>query len=191
MQQPTVEMNMFEAILARRSVRHYTRQRVEQTTLSTLMEAAIWAPTALHQEPWAFVIVQDKQLLQRLSDHAKPIFMEEARRAGHAVETFASPDFNIFYDAGTLMVICARQNEPLAFADCWLAAENLLLAACAMGLATCVIGAALSALNTAALKAELGIPEAFSAVAPIIIGYPRSEGTPQTSRKAPLVLARH
>jgi hypothetical protein len=44
-------------------------------------------------------------------------------------------------------------------ADCWLAPENLMLAACAKGLGACVIGLAVSALSTPEWKAELKIPD--------------------------------
>lgn len=192
--QPLPEKNVFEAILARRSVRSYTPRALEETTLHTLLEAAVHAPTAMHTEPWAFVIVQDRLLLKQLSDQAKPLFIEEVRHATpggnrHVLDTFASPDFNIFYNAGVLVVICAPASLPFAAADCWLAAENLMLAACAMGLGSCVIGAALPALGMAETKRQLGIPEDFAAFAPVIVGYPDAD-TPPTPRKEPYILAR-
>jgi nitroreductase len=97
------------------------------------------------------------------------------------------PDFNIFYDAGTLVVICARAPGSFVTADCWLAAENLMLAAVELGLATCPIGFAVAMLNRAEVKAELEIPPDVVAVAPIIVGRPRGE-TPPTSRKEPELL---
>jgi nitroreductase len=192
MQLPEVEMSVFEAILARRSVRSYTAQEIDRTTVRTLLEAAVRAPTAMHQEPWAFAIIQDRQLLRQMSDRAKPLFAEEVRRsgveqAGHVLDSYTSPDFNIFHDAGTLIVICAKPMAPFVAADCWLAAENLMLAARAMGLGTCVVGSALPALNVAEVKAQLGIPVEFSAIAPIIVGHPRGETAP-ASRKKPLTL---
>lgn len=193
MPQPVEEMSIFEAILARRSVRSYSPREVDRNTIHTLLEAAVRAPTAVHEEPWAFVIIQDKTRLRQLSDRAKPLFAAEVRRsglerAGHNLETLLQPDFNIFYDAGTLIVICANAMGPFTTADSWLAAENLMLAACAMGLGTCVIGTSLPALNIASVKAELGIPERYSAIAPIIVGHPSGE-TAISSRKEPLVLA--
>lgn len=194
MQQPEVEMNVFEAILARRSVRNFTAQDVDRTTVRILLEAAVRAPTAMHEEPWAFVVIQDRQLLRHLSDRARPIFTQEMRRSGvrpdgHALKACSDPDSNIFHDAGTLIVIGARPAGPFVAADCWLAAENLMLAACAMRLGTCVIGAALPALNVAEVKAELGIPGEFSAIVPIIVGHPCGETAPNP-RKEPLVLTR-
>jgi len=188
----TAGMSVMDAIAARRSVRSYGPERLDRTTVCRLLEAAVRAPTAVHAEPWAFAIVQDVDTLRRLSDRAKPLFVEAAQRAhldrgGHALDVFTSPEFNVFYDASTLIVICAKPAGPFVVADCWLAAANLMLAASAMGLGTCVIGSAVPALNTRDVKADIGIPAEFSAIAPIIAGVPRGV-TPPTTRKAPHVL---
>lgn len=193
MRQAKPRMTIMDAIHGRRSVRSYAPERLDTVTIQTLLDAAIWAPTAVHEEPWAFVIVQDRAILKSLSDRAKEIFSAEAEhahpeQARHLLDILAKPDFNIFYDAGTLIIICARPKGAFVTADCWLAAENLLLAAYGMGLGSCVIGFAVPALNTPEIKAELGIPSECSAVAPIIVGAPSGE-TPRTTRKAPDVLA--
>jgi len=193
MRQVEPRMTIMDAIHGRRSVRSYAPERLDTVTIQTLLDAAIWAPTAVHEEPWAFVIVQDRAVLKSLSDRAKEIFSAEAEhvhseQARHLLDMLAKPDFNIFYDAGTLIIICARPKGAFVTADCWLAAENLLLAAYGMGLGSCVIGFAVPALNTPEIKAELGIPSECSAVAPIIVGAPSGE-TPRTTRKAPDVLA--
>lgn len=193
MTEPKETMSLMDAIYERQSVRSYAPQRVEQAVIRTLLAAAVRAPTAVHEEPWAFVVIQDTEVLKRLSDRAKGLFAEEAHRAhldrgGHALEVFTRPDFNVFYNAGTLIMICAKPMGPFVAADCWLAAENLMLAACAMGLGSCVIGSAVSALNSPEIKTEIGISEEVTAVAPIIVGIPSGE-TPVTSRKEPLVLA--
>lgn len=190
---PKVEMTIFETILARRSVRSYKARKVDRTSISILLEAAVRAPTAIHQEPWAFVVIQDKALLRSLSDQAKPLFVAEAQEkglehAGHSFDIFSYPEFNVFYDASTLILICGKTSSPSYAADCWLAAENLMLAACAMGLGTCVIGSALQALNAPETKIKLNIPEKFCVVAPIVVGFPDDEIT-QVLRKNPVILA--
>ena len=192
MNKPKSDMSLMDAIYSRCSVRSYFPHRLDQATIRTLLAAAVRAPTAVHLEPWAFAILQDASTLKRLSDRAKPIFLEEAHRAhldrgGHTFDLFASPDFNIFYNAGTLIIICGKPMGPFVVADCWLAAENLMLAACAMGLGTCVIGSAVPALNTPEIKADLGISAELTAIAPIIVGVPSGE-TPPTARKEPEVL---
>lgn len=182
---------VLEVIHHRRAVRSYQPTRLDESTIRTLLDAAIQAPTAMHLEPWAFVVVQDRAVLKRLSDRAKVIAGEEARHRdlirGSGASLLSDPAFNIFYDAGTLIVICARELGPFVEADCWLAAENLMLAACAMGLGTCCIGFAIPALRTPDVKQELGIPPDVTAVAPIIVGRPRGD-TPPVGRREPLVL---
>ena len=66
--------------------------------------------------------------------------------------------FCVFYDASTLIVICAKPMGPFVSADCWLAAENLMLAASALGLGTCCIGSAIPALNSPEAKPRAGDP---------------------------------
>jgi nitroreductase len=192
MDKPKADMSLMDAIYKRCSVRSYSPERLDKDTIHTLLAAAVRAPTAVHAEPWVFAIIQDTSTLKRLSDRAKPLFLEEMLRAhlnrgGHSLEMFARPDFNMFYNAGTLIIICGKPAGPFLVADCWLAAENLMLAAHSMGLGTCVIGAAVPALNTPDVKAGLGIPEELTPVAPIIVGVPSGE-TPPTARKKPEVL---
>ena len=183
---------LFAIINERSSVRAYTAERLDRAAIVGLLQAAVRAPTAMHEEPWQFVVIQDQLVLNRLSDRAKVLFAEEARRlhtprGDSAAAYFTQPDFNVFYDAGTLIVICAKAPGPFAVADCWLAAENLMLAAHAMGFGTCVIGSAASTLNTPTVQDELGIPAETIAVAPIIVGKPRGDWPP-TSRKEPEIL---
>jgi nitroreductase len=70
--------------------------------------------------------------------------------------------------------------------DCSLAAQNLMLAAADRGLGSCWIGFAQGWLNTNEGRECLGLPASSCVVAPIIVGYPRSEA-PTVSRKVPIV----
>lgn len=188
------ELSVFEAILSRRSVRNFSARPVALQTIDTLLEAAVRAPSGLDAQPWAFLIIQDAGRLRMLSDRAKPLFLAEVRRMGllspnEVMEDLRKPESNLFYNAETLIIICGQSLGPSVVADCWLAAENLMLAATALGLGTCVIGSVVSALNVAAVKRELGIPESYTVFAPIILGYPQEPATPLTPRRKPLILA--
>jgi nitroreductase len=190
-------LSALDVIFTRRSVRSYAPQKVDEPTIRGLLDAAMQAPTALHAEPWVFVIVQDPKTLKRYSDRAKASWIHEA--AGHAdlhlprdvasrsrfAEQLANPEFSVFYDAGTLIVIYAKAAGPFAVADCWLAAENLMLAACALGLGTCCIGSAAGAFNTPEAKTEFGVPSEMVAVAPIIVGVPSGNVPEASARREP------
>jgi len=194
------EPSALDTIYSRRAVRSYKPDVLDEPTIRKLLDAAVHAPTAIHEEPWEFVVIQDKAALKRLSDRAKTLAGEEAAKHrdllkapgasstnAHPASMLADPNFNIFYNAGTLIVICGKPMSQFVTADCWLAAENLMLAARAMGLGTCCIGLAMPVLNTAEVKQELGIPADVTAVAPIIVGVPSGPTAP-VPRKAPEIL---
>jgi nitroreductase len=185
------QSNILEAIHLRRAVRAYTNEELSEASVRELLDAAVQAPTAMHLEPWGFVVIQDKALLKHYSDRAKSTLLEQAeggtslRRGYRAM--LSDPAYNIFHDAGTLIVICRRTSRPFAEADCWLAAENLMLAATAKGLATCCIGFAVHLLNAPDVKRDLRIPDEGAAVAPVIVGF-ASGPTAPVSRKPPEIL---
>ncbi len=187
-----VGMSALDAIYSRRAVRDYAAAPLSEHVIRTLLAAAVQAPTAMHEEPWEFAVIRDRTALSRISDYAKARMAEEARQVPAAqasmLERFTQPDFNIFYNADALIVIGSAQQGPFVEADCWLAAENLMLAARALGLGSCVIGLAVKALNCAELKQQVGLPATMTAIAPIIVGVPREAdpAAPKT-RAAPRI----
>jgi nitroreductase len=189
---PEVSMSVLDAIYHRRSVRNFMPRPIERAVVRSLLDAAVHAPTAMHEEPWSFAVIQDRNLLNRLSESVKERVRSQAQgsdsqHAKHSLELVNKPDFHVFYNAGTLIVIYGKFQGPFVVADCWLAAENLMLAACAKGLGTCVIGFAVSALNSPEWKAALKIPARMTAVAPIIVGVPAG-ATPPVPRKQPKII---
>lgn len=192
----TVQVSALDAIYRRRATRAFTSQAVDDAMIRELLRAAVHAPTAMHLEPWAFAIVQDRRLLARISDRAKALvatYSNEHRALprtgdGRLPAIFSDPSFDIFYGAPTLIAICGKPMGIFVTADCWLAAENLMIAATALGLATCPIGFAVAALGDPAIKTELAIPHDVTAIAPVIVGYAASE-PPRTTRRDPEILS--
>jgi nitroreductase len=188
---PKISLTVIDAIYNRRAVRDYLPQEIDQSVIQTLLDAAVHAPTAMQEEPWSFVIIQNENMLNRLSNSVKALIRSESQddsqQARHGLDLMNNPDFHDFYNASTLIIIYSKFRGQFVVADCWLAAENLMLAAYAKGLGTCVIGSAVSTLNTPEWKAELGISAEMVAIAPMIVGLPAHE-TPPVSRKEPEIL---
>ncbi|MGA7546066.1 MAG: nitroreductase [Methyloceanibacter sp.] len=179
-------MELLEAINGRRSVREYTDEVVNDTVLRELIGLAVQAPSAVNQQPWSFVVIKDRVLLTHISDRAKVHMLKSplAASASHYHDMLSDPNFQIFYHAPVLIVICAVDAGDWGVEDCALAAENLMLAAYAEGLGTCWIGFAQSWLTTPDGKSALGLPPASTPVAPIILGHPRCQSAP-VPRKTP------
>ncbi|WP_133136176.1 nitroreductase family protein [Legionella rowbothamii] len=184
------KIDVIDAIYNRRAVRNYLPQQVDAEIINQLLDAAIHAPSALHEESRAFVVVQDKSLLDRISDSAKLLTTTKEYKnlqEEHILQVVQQKEFNVFYNAPTLIAICSTFKGEFVSADCWLAAENLMLSALTFGLGSCVIGFSLPALNLPEWKEELGVPKEMTVVAPIILGWPAT-ATLATLHKSPVIL---
>ncbi|MEI9949107.1 MAG: nitroreductase family protein [Pseudomonadota bacterium] len=184
-------MDLRQAIRSRHAVRSYSRQSVGEQDVHRLLDAAVRAPNARNEQPWSFAIVQNRELLERYSEQTKALLSATANGSASPASRalLRSQSFDVFYGAGTLIVICGRTDNEYAEADCWLAAENLMLTACDLGLGTCPVGSAVSILNTAQVKAELDIPRDVTAIAPIVVGYSDESASLPTPRAAPRILS--
>jgi len=144
--------------------------------IERLICAATLAPSAMNLQPWAFAVLLDRKRIDEYADRARKWLLENWLSTGHdgpALEILEQPDFNIFYRAPALVIVLARSSSTQASEDCCLAAQNLMLAARDQGIGSCWIGFARPWLNLVATKHELGLPDDYQVVAPIILGYPR------------------
>ena len=136
---------VLEAIHNRTSIRKYTDRTLEKEELETLIKAGMAAPTAGNKQPWAFVVVTEKETLKSLAD-ALP-YAAFTKNAPAAIVVCGDPQKGF-----------QGEEEPLWIQDCSAATENILIAAEAMGL-----GATWTAVHPLADREEtvreiLGLP---------------------------------
>lgn len=153
-------------ILKRTSVRSYLDKSIEDDKIEKLLRAGMAAPTAVNKQPWHFVVVTDKSLLQKLAK-ANP-YAEMVARAPLAI------------------VVCGDMTKALDgnarefwVQDCSAASENILLAATGLGLGAVWTGTYPSEERCAAVSEVLGLPETLIPLNTIVIGYPDGEVTPK------------
>ncbi|MET3107029.1 nitroreductase [Oxalobacteraceae bacterium GrIS 2.11] len=182
-------MNFDKALSGRRAVRDYTSEPIDQDLLRYLIDCAVMAPSAVNQQPWAFTVIRDQAVLDRISSEAKLHMistMQGNRHAEQFLTHLEDPKFHIFYHAPALIVISAVEEGPWIVEDCSLAAENLMLSAFNKDLGSCWIGFAQSYLNTPTGKALIKIPETWIPIAPIIVGHTNSFPAP-VERNKPVI----
>ncbi len=155
-------MMAVEAILTRRSVRKYTDQPVSDELVTELLRAAMAAPSAQNQQPWEFVVVRDRGLLEGLA--AAHQYAGMTRHAQLAI------------------IVCgdlSRERSPGFWVqDCAAATENLLIAANAVGLGAVWTGTYPRDERVAKVRALLGLPEHIIPLAVVPIGYPVERPAP-------------
>lgn len=184
-------MELRKAILGRRSIRFYEDKPLTREIINDLINMGIHAPTASNTQPWAFVIVEDKQFMQQWSEQSKRMLLKEMDAKPHLQKyrgLMNKKNFNIFYDAPCLLLIYGNSEFPSYVLDCSLAAQNIMLTAHDLGLGSCWIGFAMNYGNLPEIKTKLNIPENYSLVAPLVIGYPRRIGKP-VPRKEPVIFS--
>ncbi len=76
--------NFHELLINRRTIRRYTQQPVNPDQVKLIMEAALMSPSSKSVRPWQFVVVEEKEMLERLS-HCKPNYATSIASAPLAI----------------------------------------------------------------------------------------------------------
>jgi nitroreductase len=180
-------MELDACIKGRRSVRAYSDEPVSKEQIEAVLEAGIWAPTAMHREPWKFIVVEDKQLIKYVSDETKLLVKQNMPPLAKQFSTEADI---VCYNAPVLIFICTEKDdqwESVNLLDCALAVENMFLKAYELGLGTCYMGFVNYLTNKPEALKKVGIPENCSMMVPFILGHPKT-GQGTGKRNKPVVL---
>jgi nitroreductase len=182
----------YDAVMAvirgRRSIRSYEDRPLDDAMVGAIIDAGIHAPTALGLQPWQFIVVRDRALMNTISEYCKPFLRAALKDATDEAsiayrETLAQEEYTIFYDAPVLVLVLGDVRNRYSTYDCTLCAGTMMLAARAMGVGSCWIGSAEPVAGSPEYLAALGVPEGWRIVAPIIFGYPKGTPEPQTRRE--------
>lgn len=158
-------MDAMEAILSRRSIRRYTKDPVPDEIIRELLEAAMSAPSAGNEQPWHFVVIKDRKILDEIPKfHPYSAMLREAPLA---------------------ILICGDESlqkyKGYWVQDCSAATENLLIAVHAKGLGGVWLGVYPVEERIIGLRKLLGIPDNVIPFSLVSIGYP-AEQKPRANR---------
>jgi len=145
-------------IFTRRSVRKYLDKKIEPEKVDRMLRAAMQAPSATNQQPWEFIVVDDKDTIVKLADF--------------------SPYAKMLPGAPLAFVVLEKQGmrAPLfTEQDLGAATQNLLLQAAEDGLGTVWMGVGRGTEREAFLTKMFSLPETVKPFAVIAVGYPAEE----------------
>lgn len=167
------EIPVHPLISGRRSARAFDPGRpIEDAKISSVLEAARWAPSCANRQSWRYVVCRDSSL-----DAVKACLNPGNNWAAHAPMIVAAATRS---DLG-----CQITGRDYASLDLGLSMENFILQCVAGGL----IGHPIAGFDEEKARAGLGIPPDFRIFALIIVGYPGSEEildeTARAKEKAP------
>jgi nitroreductase len=156
-------METIEAILTRRSIRAFLDQPVEAEKTETLLKAAMYAPSALNEQPWRFVVITDRSLFAQIMR--------------------VYPYAGMLRSAPLAILVCGDLNLEKApgnwVLDCASATQNMLLAAHAIGLGAVWSGIYPEQDRMHALTAMLHLPHEVIPFALVAVGYAASTHPPK------------
>lgn len=152
-------MDLMEAILTRRSVRHFTPQPVSDDLVEQILRAAMQAPSAANAQPWHFVVITDRNLLEE-------------------VTTF-HPVAESLHEAPLAILVCGdsrlEKRPDRWILDCSAVTQNMLLAAHALGLGAVWLGIHPDQIRIDGMHRLVGLPANVHPLSLVAIGYPGRE----------------
>ena len=160
---------VLENIHSRKSVRQYTSEPVSQEDIETLLRAAMAAPTAVNFQPWRFVVINERENLDALSEKL--------------------PYAKMLQSAPLAIVVCGEtlwmggNENPFWAQDCSAATQNILLAAEALGLGAVWTAAYPDEMRCEAISSALGLPSTVKPLCVIPIGHPAGDDQPKDKWK--------
>jgi nitroreductase len=145
--------DIYQFILGQRAIRDYQDGPLDPDDLDAILEAARWTGSSKNRQDWSFVVVNDPDRLQGLAEHGD--FTQPVRDSAATIVLVKEPGGNMF-DIGRV-------------------AQNIMLAARAVGVASCPI----TLHRNDEAESFLGLGEDQVAMYAVALGYPAADAKPR------------
>jgi len=164
---------MLEEIKNRRSIRKFTSEKVDDKTIDQIIEMGTWAPSGLNNQPWRFVVIKNRNVLDKLSQQT--IYSQVIQNAPVCIAVFLdnAESYN-------------RVKDIQAIGACL---QNMLLSIHHLGLGGVWLGEILK--RKEKVREILEVPERFELMAVIALGNPaEKKGTGNRKPLDQVIIAR-
>jgi nitroreductase len=160
-----------KTLLERRSIRKYKPEQIKEQELSAILEAGMYAPSGANQQSALFVVIQDKELIKKLSAMNAAVL---------------GKDIDPYYNAPTIILVFADKSKVTPVEDASLALGNMFNAAASLGIGSCWVHRTRQMFETDEGKDLLrkwGVTGDFIGVGSCILGYADCEHPKAAKRK--------
>ena len=159
-------MDFHELILKRQSTRKYLDKPVDRTLIGKCLEAARLAPSACNSQPWHFVAVDDRNLINEVGTAAAGLGMNGFASGVPVIVAVVLEKMNFTARVGSML-----KNKDYCMLDIGIAVEHFCLQAAEEGLGTCILGW----FDEKKIAGLLGVPKGKRIPLLITVGYPDCE----------------
>lgn len=156
-------MDTLKAILTRRSIRRFTSQVIEKSTIEKILQAAMYAPSARNFQPWHFVVIDKREVLDKIPN--------------------VHPYAEMCREAAAAIIVCGdtaieKSVEYIAL-NCAASTQNILLAAHSLGLGSVWLGVYPRNDRITGLIGLMDLPSNIIPISLVAIGYPAEQKEPE------------
>ncbi|SHJ05610.1 nitroreductase family protein [Clostridium magnum] len=161
-----------KTLLNRRSIRKYKSEQIKDEELNAVLEAGKYAPSGANQQSALFIVVQNKNVIEKLSKMNAAVMGKE--------------NIDPYYGAPTIILVLADESKATPIEDASLALGNMYSAAYSLGIGSCWIHRTKEMFESEegkALLKEWGIKGDYIGVGSCILGYPDCDHPKAAPRK--------
>ena len=163
---------MLDLLMKRRSIRKYKDQEVEKEVLDKILKGALTSPSSKNRRPWELIVVDDKEILEKLGD-SRGAASRPVKNAPLAIVVLGDSENSEIWveDASIISTVIQLTAESLGLGSCWIQVRNRLTED-----------------NESVedyVKKALNIPEKYNVENMIAIGYPDEEKKPHDFETLP------
>ena len=146
-----------EIIKNRRSVRDFTNEEIADSDIRKIIGAGIAAPSARNQQPWEFIVIKDRNILNKLSEKLSPLYAKSK----------------------VTIILCMRKDNPMSptrtAQDMSACMQNMILEATHLEIGSCWIGTYPDPDKMTPLVDILKIPANIEPFCGLVLGYPKDK----------------
>ncbi len=151
-----------DIILKRRSIRKYQNKKITKTDIEEILKAAMYAPSAGNEQPWEFIVIDDRAILDIIPT--------------------VHPYAQMLKEAPLAILVCFDLNKDHYYGyylqqDCAAATQNLLLAATVKGIGSVWLGVYPDEKRVEDIRKLFNLPENIKPFSLISLGFPNETKT--------------